>query len=213
MGQLALLVPRPEHLPAQAAQQAYLAGLDELPWETRVSVADGRLIVQRSVSDSGYLHILWRVAGRGDQVLSTSTLSERPVPYNLPVELARGTLNRLRNQLTGWDMAGLTPPASVIDQLKQGMRQFAAAATDQEEPLVAADHAQAAIASALAGSDALAAAFAEYAIRVRKGQSVKVTMLYGATLGAEIPNRRSPSRSWRPSTPQSCPLVATDRSP
>ncbi len=188
MGQLAaLLVPRPEHLPAQAVQQAYLAGLDEIPWETRASVADGRLIVQRTVSDSGYLHILWQVAGRGDQLLTTSTLSERTAPYNLPVELARGTLNRLRNQLLGWDMAGLTPPSAVTDLVKQGMQHFAAATTDQEEPLAAADHAQAAIESALAASDALAAAFADYAIRVRKGQAVKVTMLYGATLGTEVP--------------------------
>ena len=27
---------------------------------------------------------------------------ERPRPYNLPVELARGTLNRLRNQVSLW---------------------------------------------------------------------------------------------------------------
>src|ERR1700676_385029 len=107
MGQVGFLVPRPEQLPAQAAQQAYLAGLDELPWETRVSATDGGLTARRTVSDSGYFHILWRVAGRGEQLLSTSTVSERPTPYNLPVELARGTLNRLRNQLTGWDMAGL----------------------------------------------------------------------------------------------------------
>jgi len=40
-------------------------------------------------------------------VLSTASLMEREPRYHLPVELARGTLNRVRNQLAAWEQAGL----------------------------------------------------------------------------------------------------------
>ncbi len=187
MGQVGFLVPRRECLPAEALDRAYLAGLDDLPWETRVVATPNGLSAQRSESDSGYFHILWRVPGRGAQVLATTTVREREAPYNLAVELARGSLNRLRNQLAGWEMAGLAPPTAVAGHLSRAMHAFAAAAIDQQEPAAAADHAQEAIVSTLLGSDLLAAEFAEHAIRLRKGQSAKLTMLFGTRLGQQLP--------------------------
>ena len=187
MGQVGFLVPRRECLPAEALERAYLAGLDDLPWETRVVATPNGLSAQRSESDSGYFHILWRVPGRGVQVLATTTVREREAPYNLAVELARGSLNRLRNQLAGWEMAGLAPPTAVAGHLSRAMHAFAAAAIDQQEPAAAADHAQEAIVSTLLGSDLLAAEFAEHAIRLRKGQSAKLTMLFGTRLGQQLP--------------------------
>jgi hypothetical protein len=187
MGQVGFLVPRRECLPAEALERAYLAGLDDLPWETRVTATSNGLSADRSESDSGYFHILWRVPGRGAQVLGTTTVREREAPYNLAVELARGSLNRLRNQLAGWEMAGLAPPAAVAVHLAQAMEEFAAAATNQQQPAAAADRAQQAIVATLAGSDLLAAGFAEHAIRLRKSQSAKLTMLYGVRLDEKVP--------------------------
>ena len=37
MGQVGFLVPLAEFLPAEAPQRAYLAALDQLPWQTRVT--------------------------------------------------------------------------------------------------------------------------------------------------------------------------------
>ena len=188
MGQVGFLVPHAECLPAEATERAYMAGLDDLPWETRVATTADGLSVERSEGDSGYFHILWSVPGRGLQVLVTSTIRERETPYNLAVELARGALNRLRNQIAGWDMAGLTPPSAVGEQLQKAMHEFAGAATNQQQPAKSAERAQQAIEFTLSGSDLLAAAFAEHAIRLRKSQSAKLTMLFGARLGAKLPD-------------------------
>ncbi len=110
MGLVRFLVPQREYLPAEAAARAYLSALDHVPWKTRVSPTAEGLDAERVESDSGYFHVLWRVAGRPDQVLTTATVCERDEPYNLPVELARGLLNRLRNHLGAWDAVGVAPP-------------------------------------------------------------------------------------------------------
>src|SRR5216684_7561840 len=112
MGQTRFLVPRCENLPPKAAQFAYLAGLDDIPWRTRVSEADNILTAERLESESGGFHILWTVAGRGQQMLATATLVERDEPYNLPVELARGTVYRLKANIDAWEFAGLPLPPS-----------------------------------------------------------------------------------------------------
>ena len=39
-----------------------------------------------------------------------AALMERDEPYHLPVELARGTLNRIRNQLAAWQSLGFRLP-------------------------------------------------------------------------------------------------------
>ena len=189
MGQVGFLVPLREFLPAEASQRAYVAALDQLPWQTRVTTTATGLLVERSENESGYFHILWNTATRGPLVLITGTIAEREEPYNLPVELARGVICRLRNQVGGWEAAGLTPPPTVIAQLQQAMRRFVTAATSQDRPADAAAQAQQAIEAALVGSDLLVDAFAQQAIRVRKGQALKLAILLGGSLGQVPPDK------------------------
>ncbi len=182
MGQTRFLVPRRENLPPKAAQFAYLAGLDDIPWRTRVSDSDNILTAERLESESGSFHILWTVAGRGQQMLATATLVERDKPYNLPVELARGTANRLKANLDAWEQAGLPLPPQVADESKRAMVEFVAAVAALERPNDAADHAQRSLEAALSSADLLVAAFGEEAARVRAAQPVKQTILFGADL-------------------------------
>ena len=65
------------------------------------------MTIERDTRESGYLYFPWKVAGRGLVQLCSGSLMERAKPYNLPVELARGTLNRLRNQASAWQTAGM----------------------------------------------------------------------------------------------------------
>ena len=43
-------------------------------------------------------------------MLSSATLMERPKPYPLVIELARGKVNQLRGQAADWGMGGLLMP-------------------------------------------------------------------------------------------------------
>jgi hypothetical protein len=189
MGQIGFLVPLAEYLPAEGLDRAYLAALDQLPWHTRATRTTKGLLIERAENESGYLHILWQTANRGRVVLITGTIAERPEPYNLPVELARGMVCRLRNQVGGWEAAGLDVPPAVMALLKVAMQHFIAAATSQDRPPAAAAQAQEAIEAALVASDLLVDAFAEQAIRIRKGPAPRLPILFGGSLEQTVPDR------------------------
>src|SRR5262245_49110277 len=149
MGQMRFVIPRPERLVAAATEQAYLAGAEGIPWECQVTLTGGALILERDTRESGYLHFPWKVPGRGQLQLSSGSLMERLKAYNLPVELARGTLNRLRNQACQWQLAGMTVPAAFDELVHVASLAFARAATGQEQPETAQDHAEETIRIAL----------------------------------------------------------------
>ena len=94
-------------------------------------------------------------------MLSTATLMERREPYDLPIELARGTLNRLRNEVATLQSAGLILPEAVHGRDEEALQNLVKAATVQDAPDEAAGFAQKSIAAALAGLDVVSGAVAE----------------------------------------------------
>ena len=71
MGQMRFYAPAPETLLPHAVAQAYLAGIESIPWRSRNRWTDGVLCIERdeSISESGTLHIPWDVPGLGQRVL------------------------------------------------------------------------------------------------------------------------------------------------
>jgi len=167
-------------------QRIYVAGMEEIPWSTRASWIGDELVVQRSISDSGNVFVPWKIDGHGTRVLNSATLMERERPYLLEVELARGLIPRIRNRLFMWEMQGFETAAESKDQLQAATREFALAATSQEEPAEAAVAANRAISLALTASEILIADYAQQAIGVRKRQN-PISTLMGVTLGDETP--------------------------
>jgi len=129
MGQMRFYAPTPDTLLPHALTQAYLAGIEAIPWHSDNRWIDGVLCIERNVSESGTLHIPWDVPGLGQLVLSTCTLMERSEPYQLLTELARGTLYRARMLVGDLDAAEVSIPASIRDELKQALAAFFRAAT------------------------------------------------------------------------------------
>jgi hypothetical protein len=97
----------------QELERAWVATPDHMPCATRVQVELNRLIVEREVEESGYLNAPWGIEGVGRLLATTATLMERPLPYRLLVELARGKVNQLRCQAAEWKEDGLLLPATV----------------------------------------------------------------------------------------------------
>src|SRR5215210_2519479 len=79
--------------------RAYISGFDGRIYPTRVEVQENVVTCRRPHSDSGKLHVPWPVPNFGRPVLSTTSLREREEPYLLPLELARGKLATLRDQM------------------------------------------------------------------------------------------------------------------
>ncbi len=186
MGVMRFLVPRRDDFAPNAAERVYMAGLDEIPWRAKVQWVEGGLIVERVEGDSGNLFVPCQVDGRGELVLSTACLMERAQPYHLQVELARGTLNRLRNQIAVWESMGMRVPEAVRRLVHESSEQFAAAATSQDDPGTAAVRAMESARTALLAIDALAASFADQALATRH-QSGKINALFGVNLGTTKP--------------------------
>src|SRR5436309_2268544 len=85
----------------------FAGGFDQTPVPTLAEIEGDRLYVSRAMSDSGVLLVPWSVGAFGTVVTSTTTLRERPEPYVLMVELARGKLNQVRSQTAEWQHIGL----------------------------------------------------------------------------------------------------------
>ena len=115
-------------------RKAYVTGLDRTPSRLGIEFRHGQMICHRDNNESGRLYIPWPIEGCGTPIVGTATLSERNEPYPLAVELARGRLHELRNQLADWKQMGLRVPAEFDGLMDQAHRAFVKAATAGDQP-------------------------------------------------------------------------------
>ena len=187
MGVIKFLVPRRDWVAADAVERAYMAGLDEIPWRTRAEWNATGLDVRRAESDSGNFFIPYAVQGHGELMLSTASLMERERPYHLDVELARGTLNRLLNQISVWKGMGMAIGPEVVAATAGAREHLSWAATRQEEE-ESTDRARAATRGALDAMTLLSSAFVEQALAARHHQAGKLSTLLGINLSGLSPS-------------------------
>src|SRR5690606_31364941 len=114
--------------------RVHMIGFEELPWFSSVFISENQLVIQRVETESGAVCIPWQVADRGELLLATSTLMERDTPYFLEVELARGMVHRLRNQLEAWRQLGLVVSSELEQEIVNATKHFARAASRQHDP-------------------------------------------------------------------------------
>lgn len=182
MGQLRFVVPHRDRILPGAVEQAYLTGMEAVPFQSSNFWEGDQIVIARDVRESGSFNILWPVPERGPLLLSTASLMERPRPYLLPVELARGQLHRLRNQHAMWQSMGLAIPPPCDAMLRTVHTQLAQAATQQSNPAAASAQAEEAIVTALAAGDALAAAYVTQVLKLRHEQVPQLGTLLGGAL-------------------------------
>ncbi len=183
MGLIRFLVPHRQRLADDAIHRAYAAGMDDIPWQSRTQWTDDGLAIRRAEHDSGCFYIPWRVNGWGEVLLGTATLIERKAPYHLTVELARGTLNRLQNQIAFWQAQGIAVGPPVLRHVAAARGHLAKAATQQSDPNTADAEAQRAIELALEGTAAMGREYCDAAL-AQKRQTAKGQTLLGCNLGS-----------------------------
>jgi hypothetical protein len=177
MGRLRFSAPGLEALLVEAASRAYVAGLEGIPWETVCTVIGDQLLVDRDTSESGTVSIPWQVRGLGQLMLTTSNLMERAEPYLLPLELARGTINRLRNQSSAWQQAGLVLGGNLEKEIHKATVALARAATSQHEPDLAIRQADQALRIALDALEQLGEQYSQQALTARRQAGPLPTLL------------------------------------
>ncbi|HUE74446.1 MAG TPA: hypothetical protein VMP01_26420 [Pirellulaceae bacterium] len=182
MGQLRFAIPRPERLSPGAMTRAYVAGIDGIPWECRRTNADGVLSIERDVRESGNLYFPWLVPGQGEYTLCTASLMERERSYHLTVELARGTLNRLRNQIDIWESGGATIPDECRSLVHESTLALARAAIGKEDAAAADEAAGESIELAMRAIDLLCRDYSRQVLEIRRREQPMMSMLLGCRL-------------------------------
>ena len=174
------------------ARQSYIRGFDSRIFPTQVEWNGSELSCRRPSSESGRLFVSWPVRGFGLTVVSTSSLMERDQPYLLALELARGKIGQLRNQLAEWESKGMTIPDEATKTNRQAHRMFVQAASLQEDPQESCRLANEAIVQAHEAADELTRAYAQQRLTIRSERSPHCPTSLGCGLGQGLlPSRWS----------------------
>ncbi|HZW34683.1 MAG TPA: endo-1,4-beta-xylanase [Isosphaeraceae bacterium] len=183
---------------------AYITGLDRTPGRVGVDLRNGLMTCVRDTTESGRLFVPWPIEGQGMPIIGTATLAERPTPYVLAVELARGRLNDVRNQLADWIQMGLRSTPELEQALDQAQRDFIRAATSPDRPEVCHAAAQSSLRWASEAGDLLMAAYTAQVFQSRLASTSKLPTLLGCVLDYD-PLKVSPALEW-PRTFNACQL-------
>ncbi|APW63099.1 endo-1,4-beta-xylanase [Paludisphaera borealis] len=176
-------------------RKAYIAGLDRTPGRLGVDIRNGLMTCSRDNSESGRLFVPWPIAGYGTPVVGTATLSERPSPYVLSLELARGKLNDVRNQMADWTQMGLRTTSELADVLSVARRAFVRAAMHGDEPEVCFEASQASLEASSKAGDLLTESYLGQVLQNRLASAGKLTTQLGCVLGGD-PEKIAGSAQW-----------------
>ena len=188
MGQMRFVPPPGERISADDWSQAYVAGLEGIPYPTSCIQTQNVYVVTRDINESGSLFVPYEVDGIGKLMLSTTSLMESAQPYLLQLELARGTLNRLRNQAVDWEMAGLKIAADLQAKIRHSAGVFSRAVTVRETDVEQCLELSAnAIRMACMAIERLGEEYGRQALAYRHQQSRTLSTLLGCDLGMSAP--------------------------
>ena len=130
MGEFKFRLPPQWTLERRQSAAIHTVGLDGIPWPCKISIDGSTLTVNRNRNESGKTYIPYSFPIYGELLISTGTLPEREEPYWILMELARGTLNRLRNQLSIWKEGGLQMTPAIDDGVTQATSLLSKAITN-----------------------------------------------------------------------------------
>ena len=126
MGEFRFRIPEFWAIESRHIKTIHIVGLDGIPKPCSVSTLDDLLIVTRNQHESGRTYIAYPFGEQGELTICTGTLPESEQPYDLATELARGSLNRLRNQTSIWQEGGLNIPDMVWQHMELATEQLGA---------------------------------------------------------------------------------------
>lgn len=180
----------PASLPADAARElkrsCLAGGPDNMPWPTELHLTAHQLSACRVVDESGYLMVPWDINGRGRLMCTSATLIERPRPYNLLVELARGKLNQVRCQAFEWRAGGLILSPELEQCIHEANLAFAHAIAEVP-PEEAGGQAQIALNLAYQAAEQLAQAYVSQVFHIRHQRQARLDTTLACRLGRAVP--------------------------
>ena len=133
MGEFRFTLPVDWEPTNSQAKSIHVIGLDGVPSPCRVTSEEGVLSIVRNRDESGKVFLTWPFEGFGEFTIGTGTLPESQTPYRLLIELTRGTLNRLRNQISIWQEGGLAIRDEDHEQVSRATRLLSQAIMEEDQ--------------------------------------------------------------------------------
>ena len=201
MGQMRFRVPNAQSYDAQIWSTAFVSGIEGIPWASKNRIENDCLIIDRTVNESGKLSIVWPTEEYGPIMLSTASLRCQETPYLLHLELARGTIHRVRGRGIDWQRLGLKLPeafASMMDRSVLAFVQSILSADDAERCMMLA---QTAIDLAVSASKPLSRAFVSQSLQARHQSEKQLSTLMGIKL--------TPTQAWEQDVEAILPAINT----
>ncbi len=164
-------------------EQAFITNYDGAAYPTRIQCEGNELRCLRQKSESGKLNIAWPVQGYGTPVLRTSSLIEREAPYLLALELARGQLGELREQVAAWMHAGMLIPEEYPPLYRKAYKLFTQATFLQADSGPAIKLANESLQEICRAEDVLAHSYMNQRLQVRRQRLTHAPALVGCDLG------------------------------
>ncbi len=201
MGQMRFRITNSMDYDPQIWSTAYISGLEGIPWLGRNRIEDDCLVIDRDVNDSGKLSIVWPTKEYGPILLTTGSLRCSEVPYWLQLELARGTLHRIRGRGLDWQRVGLKLPDAFTSMIDQSISVFIQAILSTDQPAALCELAQKSIDLAIGASKPLSRAFISQSLQTRHHQEPKLSTLLGT--------RITPTATWAQEADLLLPIMNT----
>jgi hypothetical protein len=177
-------------------RKAYITGLDRTPGRLAIELRNGLMTCTRESTESGRLFVPWPIEGFGMPLVGTATLAERIAPYTLAVELARGKLNDIRNQLSDWLQLGLRSTPQLEKKLSEAQKAFVIAATNSDRTIECVRAAQASLDAAAAAGDMLIDAYTSQILQSRLASTSRLPTHLGCVIEDTTPQRGSVAVDW-----------------
>lgn len=186
MGNLRFCVSNTAQIDSRVWQTAYITGIEGVPWQCRHQLQSEQFIIGRELDESGKLNIVWPTGSCGNLCLATASLRESDEAYNLLVEIARGTVGKLKNQTAEWQRLGMRLPEEFFPLAESGLRDFLTCLTHGQDLRQQEQLAQSAIDRTVMASSILCQAFSRQALLSRRNSEGPLTTLLGASLTSVI---------------------------
>jgi hypothetical protein len=163
-------------------QRAYVSGFDGRVFPSRVESKGETIEFLRMNSDSGKLAVPYPVEGFGRPVVSTATLREHEDNYILALELARGKICQVRNQLATWEGLGMSIPQEFRKVHREAHTLFAKATACKLDVEKATTLANKAISKSCEAAETLTNAYVQQRLSVRLKKSQQMAVSFGCSL-------------------------------
>ncbi|MGB7344895.1 MAG: endo-1,4-beta-xylanase [Pirellulaceae bacterium] len=194
MGQFHFDVPSTasEFVKQSLWKDAYITGIEGIPWQSTSQFDGSRLTITRSIESSGKLSIACPIEGLGYRTLATCSLRPLSEPHLLPLELARGSCYRARIQSDVWQRAGLTLSQKFVDLMQEGTERFLDATLQRADVNASSEASLEAIRILEEAILDLGESYAVQSISFRKQREPRIGTLLAGTV---IPPSPDPSTS------------------